>query len=93
MQLVPEYNGATLFGDGSNNSGTMFADYEDNGAENKHNYYVWTTRKDIMQDYNLAIRLQLPQTFSSFEKTPLVFNYKTASANLTDNKIDLSLEN
>ena len=93
IQLVPEYPGTTLFWDGTNNSGTMFADYEDNGGNNKHNYYAWTTRKAVIQDYDLAIRVQLPQTFSYFEATPISFNYKTWSSNVINNKIDLTIEN
>ena len=93
IQLVPEYPGATLFGDGTNNSWTMFADYEDNGGLNKHNYYAWTSRKTVIQDYDLAIRLQLPKPFSSFATNPISFNYKTLSSDVAKNKIDLSIEN
>lgn len=71
----------------------MFADYEDNGGNNKHNFYAWTTRKTILQDYDLAIRIKLPQPFSNFENPPLTFNYKTKTNNPAQNKIDLTIEN
>lgn len=71
----------------------MFADYEDNGGTNKHNYYVWTSRQSTLQDYDLAIRFQLPKTFTNFESTPITLNYKTSDTNLTNNKLDFTLEN
>lgn len=82
-----------MYGDGTNNSGTMFADYEDNGGGNKHNFYAWTSRKPVLQDYDLAIRVKLPEDFVSFDSNPINLNHKTQIANLANNKIDFSLEN
>ncbi len=46
-----------------------------------------------MQDYDLAIRVQLPQTFSYFEANPITFNYKTATTDRLDNKVRIALRN
>lgn len=92
MQFIPEYPGVVLSADGTNNTGTMFADYENNGGGNQHNFYVWTSHNATLQDYDLVLRVQLPNDFSSFESNPIVFNYKTLTTNNTVNKIDLTLK-
>lgn len=93
IQFIPEYPGVTLFADGTNNSGTMFADFEDNGWTNKHNFYVWTSRQNTLQDYDLVLRFQLPKTFKNFEANPISLNLKTQNTNSLNNKIDVSIEN
>ena len=62
--LVPEYAGAVITPDGSNNSGTMTADYD--SASVGHNYYEWSTDQAAAQDYNVVVRYAVPSNFSSF---------------------------
>lgn len=71
----------------------MFADYEDNGGNDKHNFYAWTSRKAVLQDYDLAIRVQLPNDFIAFDNNPIQLNYKTQDTNSANNHVALSLEN
>ena len=68
VTLAPEYAGAVLQADGSNNNGTMTAGFVDglsSGAGYKHNYYQWSTSQATAQDYDIVISHQLPHDFSS----------------------------
>ena len=60
--LTPDYDNATLRGDGSDNFGTMSLKYGSN-----HNYYEWTTNEPTAQDYDIVVRYRLPDGFASFD--------------------------
>lgn len=56
--FVPEYQGAVIQGDGTNNSGTMYSGFV-NGLSNAqgvyHNYYEWYTAQSTSQDYDIIV--------------------------------------
>lgn len=95
--LSPEYPGATLSGDGGNNSGTMTSDFCEQGASadvpntnttvcntsgDIHNYYSWTTSQGSAQDYDVWIRYRIPDNFASWSSNPIqVYGKRTDATN------------
>jgi len=60
VTMIPEFVGAVLSPDGSNNSGTMTA-----GSGSSHNYYQWETDQSTAQDYDIVVKFQLPSDFNA----------------------------
>ena len=71
---------------------THFVDTDGAGAPNNFSYYQWTTRQATMQDYDIVLRWRLPDDFVSWQATPIVFRYKTTTANVAQNKLDVIIE-
>lgn len=88
MTFSPDYPGVTVAKDGTNNKGVLSS--EKDGATGK-NYYEWTTSQAPLNDIDLALQVQLPEDFVSFQATPFVLEYKTLSANPAENSIDFTL--
>jgi hypothetical protein len=77
LSLSPEYAGAVYFGDGTNNRGTLIADYDEVSREN---YYRWeTTHKKRVQDYSISVQVMVPPTFVRWADVPIEFSYRTDS--------------
>jgi hypothetical protein len=89
LVFVPEFPNATLYGDGSNNTGTMAADHD---ATNNRNFYNWVSTKTVLQDYDVALQIRVPDDFSSWQTTPITLKYITANAANTENKIDVAVK-
>lgn len=84
--FIPEFGSLVTTPDGTNNRGTLIADFDD--TEN-HNYYRWTTRQNSLNDYDLVLNWKVPENFSAFQATPIVMSMKTNTATITDNQIDI----
>ncbi len=92
IRLSPEYNGATLELDGSDNNGTMSAQYENLGpALQQYNFYLWKTNKGTAQDLDIKIRYQLPTDFVAFTGAPITLSYQTTDATPANNKVDFTM--
>jgi len=91
MTISPEYAGAILFADGSNNAGIMTSDaVEQNGTFK--NYYEWVSEKDTPQDYDILVRITLPADFSSWKNDAVYLDFMTENSASTDNNsVNLSL--
>ncbi len=98
ITLVPEYQGVTFRGDGTNNTGSLSSDFcsaTSGGlainttactvAADEHNYYEWANTQATVQDYDLYIRYQIPQDYDTGSMTNLRFtaNGSTASESAT----------
>ena len=82
VTLAPEYAGATLTGDGTNNIGTMTSDFCSNTgalaiataicsvAGDVHNYYSWTATATAVADYDIYVRYQVPSDFGNIPVAP-----------------------
>jgi hypothetical protein len=97
VTLSPEFPGATLTGDGSNNTGTMTTDFCENGASadipntntgvcntssDIHNYYSWTTNQGTAQDYDVWIRWRVTDNFAAWDTNPVqVYGKRTDATN------------
>ncbi|TAK89216.1 hypothetical protein EPO04_03925 [Patescibacteria group bacterium] len=77
VSMNPEYQGAVLTGDGSNNTGTMTTDFCSGssrlsintsvcGATDEYNYYSWIGSGGTT-DYDVYVRWQVPSNFSAFK--------------------------
>ena len=86
VALIPEYQGATFRGDGTNNTGSLSSDFCSSAtgglsinttvcsaANQEHNYYEWANTQATAQDYDLYVRYQLPADYSTGSMTNLTF--------------------
>ncbi len=90
--LTAEFDKATYQGDATNNVGQLTTT-QDNTT--KRNYYLWTSTRTTLQDYDIFVRYQLPRTFVRWKDdalvNPLVLHYRSTSANAADNALDISV--
>ena len=63
VTISPEFEGASITGDGTNNTGTMTSD--NMTSTPYRNYYNWTTSQGTSQDYDIWIRVPLPADFDA----------------------------
>lgn len=92
MILSAEYPGASLFGDGSSNTGNMTSDYTNSTTGARHTYYEWDSGEATLQDYTIVVRFTLPDNFGVWDATSaIVFDYITETAVLADTQIDISV--
>jgi len=81
VTLSPEFPGATLTGDTTNNVGTMTSDFCENGVSadipqtntavcntsgDIHNYYSWVGQGGSANDYDIWVRWRVPDNFAAF---------------------------
>jgi len=85
ITLIPEYAGAVLTGDGTNNSGTMTSD-NDAGTPSR-NYYNWTVSGSTVNDYDIWVKIPIPSDFSEFTSSDAL-----TIEGWTDNTTNTSLE-
>ncbi len=86
INLIPEYAGAILQADGSNNSGVMNADSVkglSSGQGYKHNYYQWTASGTTAQDYDIVAQTQLPSEYVSGLSNLKIWGYSSNTTNAT----------
>jgi parallel beta-helix repeat protein len=90
VKLAPEFNGAVLKGDGSNNTGTMTADFCSGsskrninatscGSTDEYSYYEWTTTQGSAQDYDMYVNYNLPSNLDSMTSISLAGFRSTGS--------------
>ena len=87
--LHPEYAGASYHADGSDNVGQLQSTHD---STNGKNYYLWSSTRDSLQDYDIVIPYTLPQDFLSWTSSPLEVSYRTETGDAADNQIDISLK-
>jgi len=96
VRLKPHFPGAVAeaIGGGSHRGKIQshFVDTDGNGGPNNYSYYEWTTKQGAMNDYDIVVRWRLPDDFVSWQATPIVFRYKTLTANVAQNKLDVSID-
>ncbi|MCF7845089.1 MAG: hypothetical protein K9M03_04670 [Kiritimatiellales bacterium] len=84
----PEFEGAAYAGDGSNNVGQLRIN---NSGGNLMNYYMWTSTRSSLNDYDILLRFTLPPDFVRWGSTPLAVSYKSSSSSASDNQMDITL--
>lgn len=81
------YEGVSYKADGSDNIGRLYFDHD--GTSDK-NYYVWTSTRSSLQDYDVIVQVPLPNDFDSWNgASPWTFNYRSSNAASTENKADI----
>ena len=88
LSFAVEYPDAGYKGDGSNNIGLLSVEED---ATNKRLYYSWTSPETSLQDYDVVVRVRVPDDFAAWQATPLAFAYQTGSATLANNKLDVTV--
>lgn len=89
--ISPEYPGAILFADGSDNLGKMTSDAIEENATFK-NYYEWISNKEVPQDYDILVRITLPNDFVSWKENAIYLDYMTEnSVSIENNSVDVTL--
>lgn len=91
MVLSPEYSGAILYADGTDNYGRMTSDaIEESGTF--QNYYQWVSDKDTLQDYDILVKITLPSDFGGWNEDAISLDFMTEnSASTTYNNVGISL--
>ena len=84
--ISPEYPNFTLYGDTTNNSGTLDADRD---IVNNKNYYSWTSRKTALNDYDIMVQFQIPEDFTEWQNNAITVNYKTEDGNTINNAVQV----
>ena len=89
ISLSPEYPGAALTGDATNNTGTMTSDNA-GAAGGYRNYYKWTTTQGTNQDYDIFVRIPIPMDFDAMAATPTL-SIDTYSSDLTNGTVTVNV--
>jgi hypothetical protein len=92
--LAPEYTGAVLNADGSNNTGALTSGFTGglSGQGFKHNWYQWTTATATpLQDYDIIVNLQVPSDYSSGFGTFKIWAYGN-STSTSNNNIEVTVK-
>ncbi len=84
--ISPEYPNFTLYGDSTNNLGTLDADRD---VANNKNYYSWTSRKTVLNDYDIMVQFQIPEDFDSWQANAIEVSYRTEEAGTADNNVQV----
>jgi hypothetical protein len=91
MVISPEYAGAILYADGTDNYGKMTSDAEDSTGVFR-NYYEWVSDREILQDYDILVRFNLPSDFVGWKSDAISLDLMTEnSGSVENNKVDLYL--
>ncbi len=103
VTLNPEYPGAVLTGDGTNNTGSMTSDFcsgtgrlninvsgSNCGTNDEFNYYAWTAQ--ATNDYDIYVKYQLPSDFNGWSSDTSIKMYGWVTATSTD-KVELAMFN
>ncbi|MBP7114592.1 MAG: hypothetical protein KBA40_04000, partial [Candidatus Peribacteraceae bacterium] len=90
--FTPHYEKASYQGDGANNVGQLSISHDNISLKN---FYLWTTTKTTLQDYDLLLRVPVSPDFvrwtSDAVTNPLRLNYRTTSANTADNTLNIQV--
>ncbi|MDD4287313.1 MAG: hypothetical protein PHO20_01500 [Candidatus Peribacteraceae bacterium] len=84
----PGFDGASYLGDGSDNIGRL---YVTDQAGVDTNYYVWTSTRSTLQDYDITLRATVPHDFLGWKDPALQVSYVSDTADSADNQLDLSV--
>lgn len=69
--LVPEYPGATVFFDGSNNNAGALGLTSGFDATDFHNFYEWSSDSTGLNDCSVVVRFRLPANFTTWNSIKL----------------------
>ena len=81
------YEGVSYKADGIDNIGRLFFDSD---IVANRNYYVWTSTRPTLQDYDVIVQVPLPIDFTGWNGVaPWTFNYHSTNGANTENKADI----
>ncbi len=88
VNLHAEFPNASYQGDAIDNVGQLSVSLD---SITQRNFYLWTSTRTTLQDYDVAVRVSLPADFARWGTTPLTAAYRTTSADNTKSKVDISV--
>lgn len=89
VTFAPGYEKATYVGDGGDNVGQLSLS---NDAVTLKNFYLWTSTKSTLQDYDVIVKVPVPDTFVRWQNsTPISLQYRSTSASSATNKLDIQI--
>ena len=92
--ISPEFPGAIISADGTNNVGTLTSDREATGSGSLYsfNYYEFSSGQTSLQDYDVYARWEVPENFTSWATAnSLTIDYATEDTSSANNKIDIQI--
>lgn len=89
LTLHPPFDGASNKGDGSDNVGMLYVDFDDVADRN---FYLWTSTQSTLQDYQINVPITLPPTFLRWRDDPIAVHYRSTTASSSDNRLDIALK-
>jgi hypothetical protein len=92
--VSPEFPGGVISADGTSNVGTFTSDREATGSGSLYsfNYYEFSTGQTSLQDYDIYVRWEVPENFSSWATSNAVtIDYATEDTSSANNKIDIQI--
>jgi hypothetical protein len=84
----PSYEGALYEGDTSDNVGQLKVGLD---TLAQRNAYQWVSTRPTLQDYDILLRVTLPEGFIRWDEHPLSVLYRTETADAADNVVGVSL--
>ena len=85
---LPGYEHASFQGDASANVGQLSVTHD---SINNHNFYLWTSTKSTLQDYDVFVRVALSADFERWGDTPLLIGYRSTSASNANNALAIAV--
>ena len=79
-----EYAGASLVADGSDNIGELTSDNA-GPADSWMNFYQWSSDQSSPNDYDVVLRITLPNSFTSWATNAVVIDYQTETGIIGQN--------
>ncbi len=87
----PMYDKASYVGDGSSNVGQLSISHDTGSLRN---YYLWTSTKSTLQDYDINVRIPIPASFERWRTdgihNAITLMYRSTSSSTATNKLDIT---
>jgi hypothetical protein len=87
-----EFEKSSYQGDGADNVGQLSISHDNT---NLRNFYLWTSTKSTLQDYDILLRVPLSPDFVRWQTqgsaNPLTLTYRSTSSSSSNNKLDIQV--
>ncbi|PIR49126.1 hypothetical protein COU80_00025 [Candidatus Peregrinibacteria bacterium CG10_big_fil_rev_8_21_14_0_10_55_24] len=84
----PQFEAASYHADGSDNVGQLLVHHS---GSLLRNYYTWASTRSALQDYDVRLKVVLPDDFVRWASIPLSVDYRTTSASPGFSKLDVAV--
>jgi len=88
VNMHAEFPNASYQADATENTGQLSVSLDNITLRN---FYLWTSSRTTLQDYDIVVRVSLPADFVRWDAAPLSVSYRTTSADAANSKVDVSV--
>ncbi len=92
LTMNPSFEKASYQADGSENTGQLSVSHDNIVLKN---FYVWTSTRTTLQDYDILLRMPVPNNFVRWKTTttvnPVSLTYRSTTASSANNKADIQI--